>query len=328
MAKSTTRFRRRTSHSKIETNDEPSCKCAVARIIFDFSKPGEEAMEIKIPGVQLLKERKDWGHPMSLATERPHFIVIIMNDIRNVSPQQATQSGIMTIFLFGQEWKMDTEVYERLGRPDEIPGERHENPNLFSLSRGNLGTAQSCVNEVRPRDRLGTRYRFSRRDMASTVWHGKRWRRIEIVCRSKIIGESGAWSCANGKKMNFKCYRRWRETFYDLVIVHDCNNGISSNHGNELPEQLPIHCKHNRSRTQTNVRPFYKIDWCLIKMGSEDWRQLVARIICGKMSMIGDEKVFNLQRTKVYVFPDSLVCLGQIHENYNRTMHGNKDWDG
>ena len=31
--------------------------------------------------------------------------------------------------------------------------------------------------------------------------------------------------------------------------VHDCHNGISSIHGKELPEQLSILCKHNRSHT-------------------------------------------------------------------------------
>ena len=30
------------SHRKIETNDEPHCKGAVARIVLDLSKPGEE----------------------------------------------------------------------------------------------------------------------------------------------------------------------------------------------------------------------------------------------------------------------------------------------
>ena len=33
------------------------------------------------------------------------------------------------------------------------------------------------------------------------------------------------------------------------------------------------------------------------------------------VSLIGDERVFNLQRTKVYVFSDSVLCLGKIHEN-------------
>ena len=39
-----TRFRRRTNHSKIATNDEPYCKGAVERIILDFSKPREEKL--------------------------------------------------------------------------------------------------------------------------------------------------------------------------------------------------------------------------------------------------------------------------------------------
>ena len=33
------------------------------------------------------------------------------------------------------------------------------------------------------------------------------------------------------------------------------------------------------------------------------------------MSLLGDEQVINLQRTKVYVFSDSVLCLGKIFEN-------------
>ena len=33
------------------------------------------------------------------------------------------------------------------------------------------------------------------------------------------------------------------------------------------------------------------------------------------MSLIGDERVINLQRTKTYVFSDSVLCLGKIFEN-------------
>ena len=34
------------------------------------------------------------------------------------------------------------------------------------------------------------------------------------------------------------------------------------------------------------------------------------------LSLIGDEQVVSLQRTKVYVFSDSVLCLGKIHENH------------
>ena len=33
------------------------------------------------------------------------------------------------------------------------------------------------------------------------------------------------------------------------------------------------------------------------------------------LSLIGDERVITLQRTKVYVFSDSEKCLGEIHQN-------------
>ena len=33
------------------------------------------------------------------------------------------------------------------------------------------------------------------------------------------------------------------------------------------------------------------------------------------LSLIGDQRVINLQRTKVYVFSDSVLCLGKIFEN-------------
>ena len=33
------------------------------------------------------------------------------------------------------------------------------------------------------------------------------------------------------------------------------------------------------------------------------------------LSLIGEERIINLQRTKVHVFSDSVLCLGKIHEN-------------
>ena len=53
-------------------------------------------MEIKIPGVRMLRKRKDRGDPMSAATERPHLI-IIMNNLLKVLPQQVTQSEMITM---------------------------------------------------------------------------------------------------------------------------------------------------------------------------------------------------------------------------------------
>ena len=41
------------------------------------------------------------------------------------------------------------------------------------------------------------------------------------------------------------------------------------------------------------------------------------------MFMIGDESLINLQRTKIYVFSDSVLCLGKINEN----IQSNDAWE-
>ena len=40
------------------------------------------------------------------------------------------------------------------------------------------------------------------------------------------------------------------------------------------------------------------------------------------LSLIGDETIINLQRTKVYVFSDSVLCLGRVHQH----LKSNEAW--
>ena len=97
--------------------------------------------------------------------------------------------------------------------------------------------------------------------------------------------------------------------------VHFCNIGISGIHGKELPEQMSLHCEYDRSHIQTNVRHIYEIvseqdeisGMETISWENHSWRYL---------SLIGVERVINLQRTKVYVFSDSGLCLGKILEKH------------
>ena len=46
--------------------------------------------------------------------------------------------------------------------------------------------------------------------------------------------------------------------------------------------------------------------WTKSYWKNHSWKQL---------SLIGDETVINLQRAKVYVFSDSVLCLGKIHQH-------------
>ena len=56
-----------------------------------------------------------------------------------------------------QEWKTDTEMYERSGQPDETSwrATREIRPGFSHEETLHDGTAQSVVNEVMPRDRPG-----------------------------------------------------------------------------------------------------------------------------------------------------------------------------
>ena len=54
---------------------------------------------------------------------------------------------------------------------------------------------------------------------------------------------------------------------------------------------------------QEEIHNVDKIHW-----KNHSWKQL---------SLIGDETVINLQRAKVYVFSDSVLCLGKIHQHPN-----------
>ena len=68
---------------------------------------------------------------------------------------------------------------------------------------------------------------------------------------------------------------------------------------------------------QKEIHGLDKIHW-----GKNSWRQL---------SLIGDETVINLQRTKVYVFSDSVLCLGKVlqhpesNEAWKNRVAGVKD---
>ena len=159
-----------------------------------------------------------------------------------------------------QELKTDIEMYARPGRPDVTSwrATREFQTGFSHAETHHDGTAQSVVNEVIPREGSGRPDVDSQRGawpQQFVIGNDEAELELSVESRSFVNRVNDQVR----KRQNFKCYRRWRETFYDLGKVHDCNNGISSIHGKELPEQLSIHCEHNRTHTQTNVRHIYKI---------------------------------------------------------------------
>ena len=118
------------------------------------------------------------------------------------------------------------------------------------------------------------------------------------------------FSAKEAKTILNRCNRRHRRTFCDMVNVHDFNIASIFVHGKELLRQLAFHQKYKRSHNETNVRHICEIG---VRTRWDLWSENHG--LCKYLSLIGDEQVISLQRTKVYVFSDSVSCLAKIHEN-------------
>ena len=113
---------------------------------------------------------------------------------------------------------------------------------------------------------------------------------------------------------NFQCCRRWRKhsmiwgmfttvTMESAVFMgknfQNNQNSIVNTADLTLKQMFDISAK--LVAEQDEISGLETIGW-----EKHSWNYL---------SLIGDERIVNLQRTKVYVFSDSVLCLGRIHQN-------------
>ena len=103
--------------------------------------------------------------------------------------------------------------------------------------------------------------------------------------------------------------------------VYGCDDECSDIHGKEFPGKSKFHYEYNRSHLVEKFNISAKL------VGEQDEIFNVDKIHWEKhswkyLSLIGDETVINLQRAKVYVFSDSVLCLGRNHQH----PMSNKAW--
>ena len=78
-------------------------------------------------------------------------------------------------------------------------------------------------------------------------------------------------------------------------------------HSWEIISQLQSVVKNQESLT---LKQMFDVTAQLVN--NQDEINGLDKIQWGKLSLIGDETVINLQRTKVYVFSDSVLCFGRV----------------
>ena len=259
-----------------------------------------EVMEIKIPGVQLLRKRRDRGDPISASTERKLSTIITMSNLWKVSPQQATQSGMMTMLGL-----LKLRCTSDRGDPMKLLGDRHEKPNLVSLTR-KLFTTE-------PRNPLRTRkYLVKDRGDQFTIGNDETELELSVESRSFVNRVNDQVRKRQKRISNVtedgeKHSMTWRMF---MTVTMESAVFLGKNYLNN--------CQSIANTIDLTLKQIFDISTRLVSEQDEisgvetiGWENHSWKY----MSLSGDERVINLQRTKVYVFSDSVLCLGKIFEN-------------
>ena len=116
------------------------------------------------------------------------------------------------------------------------------------------------------------------------------------------------------RQKNVERCRFLRRAFNNSENVHGCDNECGDIHGkNFMDNQNFI-----MNSTDLTLKNMFDITFKLVSEQEEinnldkiHWRKNSWR----QLSLIGDETVINLQRAKVYVFSDSVLRFGRVHQH-------------
>ena len=216
-----------------------------------------------------------------------------------------------------QEWKTDTEMYERPGRPDETSwrATRETQPGFSHEETHHDGTAQSVVDEVTPRERPGRPDIDSQRGT---------WAQQFVIGNDEAELELSVESRSFVNRVNDQVRKRQKrisnvtEDGEKHSMIWGMFMTVTMEPAVFMGKNYLNNCQSIANTTDLTLKQMFDISTRLVSeqdeisgletIGWEDhsWKYL---------SLIGDERVINLQRTKVYVFSDSVLCFGKILEN-------------
>ena len=215
-----------------------------------------------------------------------------------------------------QEWKAEVTTYDRSGRPDKTSWRmvRQIRPDHEEILLD--GTAQSVRYGGPLRDRSGRPGNINSQEVANSqnFIMGSDTTELELSVESRsfvnrvndqvrkrqkrisnVAGEGAEHSIIWGKLMDVTMESA---TFMGKNF-QDNQNSIVNTADLTLKQMFDISAKFVAE--QDEISNLETIGW-----EKHSWKYL---------SIIDDERIINLQRTKVYVFSDSVLCLGKIHQH-------------
>ena len=147
------------------------------------------------------------------------------------------------------------------------------------------------------------------------LWHRQR---IEPFAKVTVILAQGEWSIAKDMGPFFRrCNSRHRQTFFNLWNVYVFNIGGICIHEKGLLRKFTFH--QTKTVNDLTLKQTFDISEKLIVWQSDEifgvsqinevdspWKHL---------SLANDEEIISLSHANVYVFSDSVLCLGKVNQN-------------
>ena len=224
---------------------------------------GRNITEVKIHGNQLLEKIDQGDLVKKQICFKPlihYFHEQFMESFSSTNYSQLDDDRAWS----SQEWKTEIKTYERSGRPDKTSWrmERKIRPDHEEILLD--GTAQSVRYGETLRDRSGRPDNISSQEVANfqnfIMWNDGTELELSVESRSfvnrvsdQVRKRQKISNVAEDGEQEMEKSILWFGNVYGL------DNGISSIHGKELPEQLSIHCESRRRHIETNVRHICKI---------------------------------------------------------------------
>ena len=262
------------------------------------------------------RERIERGNPLWAATQEPCLTY----------HEHSTESSFSARYSkwddnkawSSQEWKADKPMGDRTGQPvvTSWGNTRESQPSFFHEKTQQNGTAQSIVNDVIPRDRPGQPVVIPQR--------GARPQQF-IIGNDETESELSVESRSFLNRVNDQVRKRQKRSSMNVTENEEKHSMIWGMFMSVTLESAVFMGKNyldNRhsitSTKDLTLKQMFDISARLVSEQNEisglettGWENHSWKYV----SLIGDERVINLQRTKVYVFSDSVVCLGKIFEN-------------
>ena len=215
-----------------------------------------------------------------------------------------------------QEWKTETTTYDRSGRPDKTSWRmvRKVRPDHEEILLD--GTAQSVRYGEPLRDRSGQPDNVNSQEVAYSqnfiMGNDETELELSVESRSFVNRVNDQVRKRQKRISNVAVEREEHSIIWGMFMAvtmesavfmgknfQDNQNSIVNTADLTLKQMFDISAK--LVTEQDEISDLETIGW-----EKHSWKYV---------SLIGDERVINLQRAKVYVFSDSVLCLGKIHQN-------------